>query len=191
MRDYLRLHARGSSLDDADGFGGPNRHREESAPPVSIDAARVEDVVTETAPAGEPVRPPAPYSPAEILVQLVPGSAGRGAAPGLGDLPDQVAAQVGGRVVEIVADHRTAEGDGGLLLRIHVGAGLSVEQAIEHLERNPNVAFAEPNFIQTLNVFSNDPSYPTLWGMRGQVVAGGAVRQPGGGDMGSWNHGYD
>jgi len=50
-------------------------------------------------------------------------------------------------------------------------AGLSVEAAIRHLQANPNVRFAEPDYLVQAAVVSNDPYYTngSLWGMEGDA----------------------
>ena len=47
--------------------------------------------------------------------------------------------------------------------------GVSVPQAIEALRRNPNVRYAEPDYILTKGATSNDPLFTndSLWGMKG------------------------
>ena len=57
---------------------------------------------------------------------------------------------------------------------IQVGAGISVESAIATLNNDPNVLYAEPDYLlQKLDV-SNDPYYTTgsqLWGMYGDTTS--------------------
>lgn len=50
----------------------------------------------------------------------------------------------------------------------------TVEQKIAELERDPNVAYAEPNYIYRTFATPNDPSFSELWGLNntGQVVNG-------------------
>jgi subtilisin family serine protease len=54
-------------------------------------------------------------------------------------------------------------------MRVNLGAGLSVEKAIEILSKRPGIVFAEPNYILSVDAVSNDSSYAggTLWGMYG------------------------
>jgi subtilisin family serine protease len=57
-----------------------------------------------------------------------------------------------------------------MLVRVKVGGGLTVEQALEAVSKLPGVRFAEPNFIYTTDhVTTNDPIYSDakLWGMYG------------------------
>jgi len=68
--------------------------------------------------------------------------------------------------------------EGDLLLpRAHIlelPPGLSVEEAIGQLEKNPNVSYAEPNYIYQLDANPNDPNFGELWGLHntGQSVNG-------------------
>ena len=86
------------------------------------------------------------YVPGEILVQFAPGSASNGLHLALG--------QVNGNVMEDVGGH-SAPG----LVRVSIGNGMTVEKAIEILSHNPNVQFAEPNYILHADLVSNDPLY--------------------------------
>ncbi len=52
----------------------------------------------------------------------------------------------------------------GMMLA-QITAGSSVNQVVNTLNANPNVAYAEPNYIVTANVTPNDPLYPDLWGL--------------------------
>ena len=100
----------------------------------------------------------AAHVPGEILVQFTPGSASAGHAAAL--------AQVGGRIVEDV------NGSVGLA-RVAIAPGLSVEQAIAILSHNPNIHFAEPNYVLSVDTVSNDPFYTggNLWGMQGDQTS--------------------
>ena len=52
--------------------------------------------------------------------------------------------------------------------------GLSVQQAVQVLEANPNVAYAEPNYVMQLVAVPDDPLFGDLWGLNntGQTVNG-------------------
>ena len=57
---------------------------------------------------------------------------------------------------------------------IQVGAGISVESAIATLNNDPNVMYAEPDYILQKVDVSNDPYYTTgsqLWGMYGDATS--------------------
>jgi subtilisin family serine protease len=51
------------------------------------------------------------------------------------------------------------------LERLRVGRGRSVEKTIEALLRNPNVLYAEPDYVVSKVATPDDPSYSSLWGM--------------------------
>ncbi len=54
-----------------------------------------------------------------------------------------------------------------------LGPGVRVEQAIERMARNPNVTYAEPNYLLTLDIIPNDPRLDELWGMINTGQTGG------------------
>ena len=60
---------------------------------------------------------------------------------------------------------RPAGGLGFRMTRIKLPAGTSVEQAAEELEANPDVLYAEPNYLRTLSVLPNDPTFGQLYGL--------------------------
>ncbi len=49
----------------------------------------------------------------------------------------------------------------------------SVEDAVKEFEQMPNVVYAEPNYIYTINVTPNDPRFSELWGMDNTGQTGG------------------
>lgn len=51
--------------------------------------------------------------------------------------------------------------------------GMPVEKAIERLKTNPNVEFAEPNYIYSINLTPNDPFFGQLWGLNNIGQTGG------------------
>lgn len=53
--------------------------------------------------------------------------------------------------------------------------GKSVKEALEILNKNPAVAYAEPNFKWTKALVPVDPSFGDLWGLNNTGQAGGAV----------------
>jgi subtilisin family serine protease len=93
----------------------------------------------------------------ELIVKFA-GAAGRAAA----------LASVGGHAAEVLR----SLGDGEVV-RIKIGNGLSVEQAIEILSKRPGVAFAEPNYIVSVDAVSDDTLYTggQLWGMYGDQTS--------------------
>jgi subtilisin family serine protease len=54
-----------------------------------------------------------------------------------------------------------------------IKTGKSVEEAIADFEKMPNVAYAEPNYIYTIDVVPNDPRFSELWGMQNTGQTGG------------------
>lgn len=50
---------------------------------------------------------------------------------------------------------------------------MSVEDGVKYYELDPNVEYAEPNFIVHALAVPNDPSYSQLWGLHNDGVAGG------------------
>ena len=104
----------------------------------------------------------AAYVDGEILVQFADGAtaAARQFARGL----------VQGRQIEAIQTRAMAKNATGVLERVGIGKGLSVEQAIAAISRRPDVLFAEPNWRLSPAAVSNDPAYATtgqLWGMYG------------------------
>ncbi|MDP9413234.1 MAG: S8 family serine peptidase [Pseudomonadota bacterium] len=102
------------------------------------------------------------HVPGEILIQFTSAADAnlRGAA----------LASVGGHAAEVLRGHLPSQASEGMLVRVKVGGGLTVEQALEAVSKLPGVRFAEPNFIYTTDaVTTNDPIYSDakLWGMYG------------------------
>ena len=131
------------------------------------------------------------YVPGEVLVQFKPGVPAAAQARGT---------RVSGSGGRVGRDDRPgamrAAGDGNMEL-LHLPAGLSVEASIHALQANPNVEFAEPNWIYTTHATANDPYYTngSLWGMYGNDARPGRpdrdhepVRQPGGAGLGGGRH---
>ena len=54
-----------------------------------------------------------------------------------------------------------------------LGHGVSVEQAIERMQRHPLVEYAEPNYLLSNEVVPNDPRFPELYGMNNTGQTGG------------------
>ena len=59
------------------------------------------------------------------------------------------------------------------LEKLHLPPGKTVEAAIKELAKDPNVRFAEPDYVLTKAVDSNDPYYTgnNLWGMYGNATS--------------------
>jgi len=60
----------------------------------------------------------------------------------------------------------------GLLAHAQLGK-LTVEAAIKELSKNPNVKYAEPNFIYTTSSVPNDARYDELWAHNNATTPGG------------------
>jgi subtilisin family serine protease len=122
-------------------------------------AAGLEDSTLSAAPGT--IAPPglAEHRAGELLVQFTAGTGADARAAAL--------AHVGGNVLEQINEH------GGGLLRISLGNGLSVEQAISVLSHIPGVQFAEPNYVLHTEAISDDPLYTggSLWGMEGDQTS--------------------
>lgn len=69
----------------------------------------------------------------------------------------------------------TLRGTNGRLTHVHVAAGRTLEQTLAALARNPNVEFAEPNYLLSIAVVPNDPLFPQLWGMHNTGQTGGVA----------------
>ena len=48
---------------------------------------------------------------------------------------------------------------------VELGVTTTVAEAVSELSRQPNVDFAEPNYVLHLDATPNDPRYPELWGL--------------------------
>lgn len=117
----------------------------------------------------------AAYVDGEILVQF--------AEDATADARDAARGLVQGRRIEAIQTRAMAKNATGVLERIAIDRGLSVEQAIAAISRRPDVLFAEPNWRLSPAAVSNDPAYATgqLWGMYGddQPTAIGPTDPPG------------
>ena len=95
----------------------------------------------------------------EILVQF---------APGLTPVQmEQVRAVVGGQTREVIHTVTMQESGAGRLERLALGKGLTVPAALQKLQRNRAVVFAEPNYVYQTTAVSNDTYYTngSLWGV--------------------------
>ncbi|HEV2761977.1 MAG TPA: S8 family peptidase [Pyrinomonadaceae bacterium] len=102
------------------------------------------------------------YVPGEIIIQFKSGASEDGV----------VAARnsVGALKRKQLRRAEQAEGKGALELA-RIQSGISVESAVRILERNPDVAFAEPNWKVTHQLAATDTYYTNgnLWGMYGDA----------------------
>lgn len=76
-------------------------------------------------------------------------------------------AAVAGNVREVIHTRAMQDSGAGKLERVALGRGLDMAAAIRAIERNPSVAYAEPNYIFKTTAVSNDTYYTngSLWGM--------------------------
>jgi subtilisin family serine protease len=51
------------------------------------------------------------------------------------------------------------------LVRVELGRGASVEEAAAAFEADPDVLYAEPNYVNRISVLSDDPLLGRLWGL--------------------------
>jgi subtilisin family serine protease len=51
--------------------------------------------------------------------------------------------------------------------------GMSVEEAIEYYSQDPNVEYAEPNYIVHITTTPDDPNFSNLWGLHNTGQTGG------------------
>src|SRR5262245_43673054 len=97
----------------------------------------------------------APNKPAfaedEVLVRFQEGVSEQGKA--------NAHARVGGKPVK---EFKIVKG----LQRIKLPVGMSVEEAVKLYRQNPNVLYAEPNYIARVQGVPNDPSFSALWGLQ-------------------------
>lgn len=104
------------------------------------------------------------HVPDELVVQFRPGTAGPAKAAALG--------RVGGRAVEnVVSAAWRTDGKGDLDV-VKLPPGLAIAAAVRGLEADPDVEFAEPNWIYQHNTEANDTYYANggLWGMYGDAT---------------------
>lgn len=61
------------------------------------------------------------------------------------------------------------------LSRAQIVSGLPVTETIRRLQTDPNVVYAEPNFIVSAALTPNDPRYPELYGLNNTGQTGGTA----------------
>jgi serine protease len=103
------------------------------------------------------------FVPNELLVQFRPGVSAQA--------KERALARIGASSEEVVAPAgRRPDAEGDLELARYP-MGLSIAQAVRELGADPAVEFAEPNWVYTRDVDSNDPYFTggQLWGMYGDA----------------------
>jgi subtilisin family serine protease len=126
---------------------------------------------------------PAPALPAPLPVGAAAQPGGPGSAPSARYVPDQLivrftpgataAARRSLNASQGAREERALRVPRAFLLRLP--AGRDVPAAAQAYERNPNVAYAEPNYIgEPVSTTPNDASFSLLWGLHntGQTVNG-------------------
>jgi len=109
------------------------------------------------------------HIPDEVLVQYRPGTTAAAKGRALG--------RVFGRFQENVVNGGW-RGDGrGDLDLVKLPAGLTIAGAARLLQADPNVEFAEPNWVYQHHATSNDPYFTngSLWGMGGNFGSGAST----------------
>jgi subtilisin family serine protease len=98
----------------------------------------------------------------------------RGVAAGVGALALLGLVSCGG--VEDAGEMEAALSDPGRPAgRPRLAQRMSVEQAVEGYRRDPEVLYAEPNYIYDLNAVPNDPGFGQLWGLHNTGQLGGII----------------
>jgi subtilisin family serine protease len=82
---------------------------------------------------------------------------------------DEVLGRIGARRQEVLVSADWRDDFKGDLELVRLPPGLAVAAAVRGLEEDPNVEFAEPNWVYTHDATSNDTYYTngSLWGMYG------------------------
>lgn len=122
------------------------------------------------------------FVPNEVLLQFSPRASEADRAEARG--------RVAGRVEEVVVPG-DGRGDGkGDLELVSLPPGLTVAAAVARLKAHPAVEFAEPNWVYTHQLTSNDPYFTngSLWGMYGET--GSPVNSFGSQAVAAWAAGH-
>jgi len=96
------------------------------------------------------------FVPGELLMKFKPGASGL----------ERASARAQLNAVKVHQFRSGAE-------HWRLGPGRSVESAVEALRHNPNVQYAEPNYVVNLDLVPNDPRLNELWGMINTGQTGG------------------
>lgn len=144
--------------------------------------------VAATAPAAPaaPAIDPGSYAPGEVLIGWAPGASAFGRATAL--------AAISANVLDRIGTQAMLSADQGVYRVLAPGG---TEAAILALSRNPNVAFAEPNYKVTIGATAQDTYYNNglLWGVESSDVPTqygptGTTNQYGSGAEEAWGLGY-
>ncbi|MFM2094233.1 MAG: hypothetical protein RIS70_1357, partial [Planctomycetota bacterium] len=126
------------------------------------------------------------HIPGEVVIQFKPSATVNQRA--------QVRAAVQGQLAEVIHTRTMQDFGVGKMERVKVSQTLGISRAIDALQRNPLVAFAEPNYVYRPAAISNDTYYTngSLWGMYSDDAAGaigpsGTTNQYGSQAERAWN----
>jgi hypothetical protein len=103
----------------------------------------------------------ADFAPHELLIQFNAHASEQAKAAAFG--------QIAATVREHIHTPAMRDAGEGELVRVTLPGQIGIEQAIQHLQNNPAIEHAEPNWIFHTNAVSNDPYYTQgyLWGAYG------------------------
>jgi subtilisin family serine protease len=128
-------------------------------------------------------------APHELLVQFNPGVSESAKAQSL--------TLVQGSVMEFLQKEAGGVGASNGVQRIELPTSMSLDAAIATLKNNPNVKYAEPNWLYQPSDISNDTNYLSggLWGMYSDdspaaIGPSGTTNQFGSQAEEAWNAGY-
>jgi subtilisin family serine protease len=131
----------------------------------------------------------AAFAPNELLVQYAPIGASIAA--------DSVRSALGATLLQSIQTAAMIESGDGVLERIKLPTGMSVESAARLASLLPGVLYAEPNYVVSPSYVSNDTYYTSgqLWGMYSDdlptaVGPAGTTNQYGSQAEKAWNAGY-
>jgi len=97
------------------------------------------------------------YVPGEVLVKFKPSAVAQARAASVAGLGHAVLADL----------------DQSGLVQVKLGAGQTMEAALDSYKNDPNVEYAQPNYIYRASVAPNDTQYGQLWAFKntGQTIA--------------------
>jgi subtilisin family serine protease len=101
------------------------------------------------------------YANDEIFVRFTPGAASRASA-------SRLHAQIGATVKKDFTPYGLQH-----LQVVKIPGHLTVPEAIEYYSRNPNVLYAEPNYLIQATVLPDDYLFNELWGLHNTGQTGG------------------
>jgi thermitase len=115
------------------------------------------------------IEPTANYVPGEVLVKFKEATAAQ-------ERSSTVAAMSGAIHADLKRNW----------MHVKLGAGQTVQQAIADYQNNPNVEYAQPNYIYWATAAPNDPQYNRLWAFKNTAHAGADLNIEN-----AWNHTTD